>query len=165
VAIDLGTGTGSMAAKVLQRFSQCKLTRVDMTDITYVERDFYELELPEDSDAVVSSLALHHLVTGDDKRDFYGKVLRSLRPGGVFVNADAVLSADGWVDDLNKRKWVEFMRSSMGEEEVNAVLERHRQEDSLPVFTDQLKWIAEVGFSNIDVIWKDHTGAVVWARR
>ncbi|MDD1771544.1 MAG: class I SAM-dependent methyltransferase [Methanomassiliicoccales archaeon] len=178
--IDLGTGTGSMAARVLQRFPRCRLTCVDMTkemldkakarfndrsDITYVERDFYELQLPEGCDAVVSSLALHHLMTGDDKQNFYEKVLRSLRLGGVFVNADAVLSADEWVEDLNKRKWVEFMRTNMSEQEVNAVLERHRREDSLPVFTDQLRWLTEVGFSKVDVIWKDHMGAVVWARR
>ena len=178
--IDLGTGTGSMAARVLLRFPRCRLTCVDMTremldkakarlgdrsDVTYVERDFYELEMSEGNDAVVSSLALHHLITDDDKRNFYGKVLRSLHPGGVFVNADAVHSTDGWVEDLYRRRWIEFMRSNLSEGAVQTVLERHKREDSLPVLMDQLRWLNEVGFSKVDIIWKDHMGAVVWAMR
>ncbi|MCX6651295.1 MAG: class I SAM-dependent methyltransferase [Methanomassiliicoccales archaeon] len=178
--IDLGTGTGALSNRVMQRFPNCKLTCVDMTcemlekaklrlvdsaDITYLEKDFYDLELQEGCDAVVSSLALHHLMTNDDKRSFYAKVYRSLRPGGVFVNADAVLSTDEWIEDLYMRKWVEFMRVSMDEDEVKTLLERCRREDSFPCLMDQLRWLIDAGFSKVDVIWKDHMSAVVWARR
>lgn len=178
--VDLGTGTGALAEKVARRFPNCTLTCVDMTgemlemakqrlgghgDITFVEKDFYDIELPDDNDAVVSSLALHHLITDDDKRSFYAKVFRSLRPGGVFVNADAVLSTDDWVEDLYMRKWKEFMRTNMSEDEMEAVLDRYRREDSLPRLMDQLGWLTEVGFSKVDIIWKDHMGAVVWARK
>jgi len=178
--IDLGTGTGALAARVIHRFPNCKLTCVDMTlgmlekarvrlgermDITYLEKDFYELELPYGNDAVVSSLALHHLITDEDKRSFYAKVCRSLVPGGVFVNADAVLSTDEWVEDLYMKKWTEFMRRSLDEEGAQMVLKRYRGEDSLPFLMDQLRWLTEVGFSKVDIIWKDHMGAVVWARK
>lgn len=177
---DLGTGTGALAYRVIQRFPKCSLTCVDMTlemlekarlrlgdhtNVTYLQKDFYDLELPEGIDAAISSLALHHLITDDDKRSFYSKVHRSLRPGGVFVNADAVLSTDDWVEELYMRKWTDFMRESMDEGGVRAVLERYHREDSLPCLIDQLRWLTEVGFSKVDVIWKDHMGAVVWARK
>jgi tRNA (cmo5U34)-methyltransferase len=44
-------------------------------------------------DVVVSSLALHHLVTDAGKRQFYRRINRSLRPGGVFYSANVVLGA------------------------------------------------------------------------
>ncbi|OPX63014.1 MAG: hypothetical protein A4E29_00421 [Methanomassiliicoccales archaeon PtaB.Bin134] len=177
---DLGTGTGSLAMRVLRRFPRCRLTCVDMTegmldkarhrlegmgDVRYQVRDFYELELPDGLDAVVSSLALHHLITDEDKRSFYARVCRSLRAGGVFVNADAVVSCDEWLEAHYKRIWMDFMRASMGDEGARAVMERHRREDSLPCFSDQLRWLSEAGFSKVDVVWKDHMGAVVWARK
>ncbi len=178
--IDLGTGTGALAELVLQRYPGCHLTCVDMTsdmldkarerldpasDVQFVLKDFYELELPGNTDAVVSSLALHHLITDDDKRCFYARVLECLRPGGVFVNADAVLGSDEWLEQLYKQKWKEFMRQTMSETDVQTIMDRHRREDSLPMLMDQLEWLREAGFSKVDVIWKDHMGAVVWARK
>jgi tRNA (cmo5U34)-methyltransferase len=178
--VDLGTGTGALAHRILTRYPQAQLLCVDMTkemlqkaqsrlngypNVTYLEKDFYDLQMPPGQDAVMASLSLHHIVTDEDKRSFYAKVLRSLRPGGVFVNADAVLSTDDWVEDLYMRRWVEFMGGTLDEQGVQAVLDRYRREDSLPVLMDQLRWLSEVGFSKVDVIWKNYMGAVVWARK
>ena len=178
--VDLGTGTGALSQRLLDRFPKARLLCVDMTEgmltkakerfagypqVTYLLKDFYELEIPAGQDAVMASLSLHHLITDDDKRSFYGKVHAALRPGGVFVNADAVLSSDDWVETLYKRKWREFMARSLDPKGVEEVMERHRKEDSLPVLSAQLKWLDEVGFSRTDVIWKNYMGAVVWARK
>jgi tRNA (cmo5U34)-methyltransferase len=48
---------------------------------------------------VVSSLALHHLVTDDDKQQCYSWIHGSLAPGGRFYNADVVLASS---DDLHE---------------------------------------------------------------
>ncbi|MFA5314293.1 MAG: class I SAM-dependent methyltransferase [Methanomassiliicoccales archaeon] len=179
-AVDLGTGTGSLAIRVKGRFPNSHLLCVDMTEgmlniarerftglegVEFLQKDFYELVLPKDRDLVVSSLALHHLITDDDKRTFYRKICECLRPGGVFVNADAVLSADDDIEALYKQKWRDFMLKSLDEKEAEDVFERYRREDSLPYLLDELKWLSEAGFSKVDVIWKDHMGAVCWARR
>jgi len=62
------------------------------------------------------------------------------------------------------QRWQEFMAVSMKRVEIDAILERFRREDSLPHLLDQLRWLSEVGFNKVDVVWKDHMGAVVWAR-
>jgi len=178
--VDLGTGTGALSHRLLDRFPQARLMCVDMTEgmldkarerfahypsVSYVLKDFYDLVIPPGQDAVIASLSLHHLITDDDKRSFYRKVHGSLREGGVFVNADAVLSSDPWVEALYKRKWREFMSLSLDGKGVEEVMERHQREDSLPVLSAQLKWLDEVGFSKTDIIWKNYMGAVVWARK
>jgi tRNA (cmo5U34)-methyltransferase len=178
--VDLGTGTGALASRVLKKYPDAQLLCVDMTremldkarerlaeykDVSYLEKDFYDLQLPPDQDAVVASLSLHHIVTDEEKRSFYAKVCRCLRHGGVFVNADAVLSTDDWVEELYMRTWEMFLSKSLDPEGVKAVLGRHLREDSLPVLLDQLRWLSEVGFAHVDVIWKNYMGAVVWARR
>jgi tRNA (cmo5U34)-methyltransferase len=178
--VDLGTGTGMFAWRVRHRFPRCHLLCVDMTEemlavararfgpgqgIEFLHKDFYHLELPPERDAVVSSLALHHLITDDDKKNFYRKVFDCLKEGGVFVNADAVLSSDDWVEDLYMRQWREFMALTKNDAEIEAILERYRREDSLPHLMDQIRWLSEVGFSKVDVVWKRFMGAVVWARR
>ncbi|MCE5296587.1 MAG: class I SAM-dependent methyltransferase [Euryarchaeota archaeon] len=178
--VDLGTGTGSLAIRVKDRFPNCHLLCVDMTEgmlnmarerfsgldgIEFLQKDFYELALPPERDLVVSSLALRHLITDDDKRTFYRKICECLRPEGVFVNADAVLSADDDIEALYERKWRKFMLDNLNEKEVDDAFERYRREDSLPYLHDELKWLSEAGFSKVDVIWKDHMGAVRWARK
>ena len=178
--VDLGTGTGIFAWRVRHRYPRCHLLCVDMTEemlavarqrfgpgqgIEFLHKDFYHLELPPERDAVVSSLALHHLITDDDKKAFYRKVFECLKEGGVFVTADAVLSSDDWMEDLYMRRWREFMALSLKDAEIESILERYRREDSLPHLMDQLRWLSEVGFSKVDVVWKRFMGAVVWARR
>ncbi|QLH74359.1 MAG: methyltransferase domain-containing protein [Methanomassiliicoccales archaeon] len=178
--IDLGTGTGSLAARLRKRFPRGRITCVDMTAemldvakerfkddplVKFLQKDFYHLEIPAGNDVIASSLALHHLITDDDKRGFYRKICEGLRDGGVFVNADAVLSSDEEIEELYMRRWREFMGKGLGPEEIEEVLERFRREDSLPYLIDELRWLSEVGFSKVDVIWKDHMTAVVWARR
>jgi len=178
--VDLGTGTGSLAVRVKGRFRDCHLLCVDMTesmlaiakerlggekDVEFLQKDFYDLIIPPGQDAVVASLSLHHLITDDDKRCFYRKVCKSLRPGGVFVNADAFLSSDDEIEALYMDQWREFMLANMSEEEVGKIFDRHAREDSLKALSDELGWLSEAGFSKVDVIWKDHMSAVCWARK
>lgn len=178
--VDLGTGTGSLAVRVRNRFPSGRMLCVDMTEemlrmakerfegdegVEFLKKDFYHLELPEGQDAVVSSLALHHLITDDDKKRFYRKICECLRPGGVFINADAVLSSDDEIEALYMTRWREFMERSLKDEEIEEVLSRFKREDSLPYLLDELRWLSEAGFSKVDVIWKDHMGAVCWARK
>ncbi len=86
--VDLGTGTGMLAWRVKRRFPRSHLLCVDMTEdmlavakerfgpgheVEYLTKDFYHLELPPEQDAVVSSLALHHLITDEDKKGLLSK--------------------------------------------------------------------------------------------
>jgi tRNA (cmo5U34)-methyltransferase len=98
--IDLGCGTGTVAERVLRSFPNAQVTCLDSAEnmitmaraklgdyphVHYVAGDFNSFDLDGKYDVVVSSLALHHLVTNDDKRQFYRRIYGSLRPGEFFI--------------------------------------------------------------------------------
>ena len=128
--------------------------------------------------AVVSSLAIHHL-TGPQKQELFFDVFRMLGDGGVFVVADLVepinetgkrLAAETW-DEVVRRRSLEID----GNTDAFDFFERERwntfwyldPEDidtPSPLF-DQLKWLDQAGFVNVDVHWMLAGHAVFSARK
>jgi tRNA (cmo5U34)-methyltransferase len=174
--IDLGCGTGTVAKNVLDTFSHARVTCVDVAEkmitvaqaklaghpnVRYVVADFNSFEFDDKYDVVVSSLALHHLVTGEDKRRAYGRIYESLNRGGVFYNADVVLGSNDFLQEMYMRQWREFMRRRVPQEEVEATwIPKYYAEDRPAELIDQLSWLTAIGFTDVDVIWKYYNFAV-----
>jgi tRNA (cmo5U34)-methyltransferase len=105
--LELGTGTGETALRVLARHPRATLVGVDASDLMLegaraalpaerVDLRLGRLEepLPDGPfDVVVSALAIHHL-DGPAKADLFGRVAALLGPGGRFVLADVVVPED-----------------------------------------------------------------------
>ena len=105
--LELGTGTGETARRVLDRHPDAQLIGIDaspgMVEVARatlpadrVELLVARLEdpLPEGSfDLVVSALAVHHL-EGRGKADLFRRIAGRLDPGGRFVLADVVEPVD-----------------------------------------------------------------------
>jgi tRNA (cmo5U34)-methyltransferase len=107
--LDLGTGTGETAARVLATYPNATLVGIDdsaamlalarsrLGDGPDLRVGRLEAPLPAGSfDLVVSALAVHHL-DADQKRDLFQRVAHSLWPGGRFVLADVVVPE--WDED------------------------------------------------------------------
>jgi tRNA (cmo5U34)-methyltransferase len=174
--LDLGCGTGNITKTLKGRFPNAQCTCLDLAenmiemakiklneynDINYVIGDFYSLEFSENYDAIVSSLALHHLVTDDDKIEFYKKIYGALNDGGVFYNADVVLGSNEYLQDLYISKWKEFMNLSVSMREIDEKwIPAAEDEDHPAKLMDHLDWLRDLGFRDVDVIWKYYGGAV-----
>jgi tRNA (cmo5U34)-methyltransferase len=174
--IDLGSGTGTVALNVLKRFPRARVTCVDFAEpmieaskiklssnanVRYITGDFQRIDFGDGVDAVVSSLALHHLQTDGEKRDFYRKIFYGLQPGGCFFNADVVLGSNGQAQRFYMEKWKAFMKKSMPEGEIeNVWLKKYAAEDRPAGLMDQCRWLAETGFTDVDVVWKYYNFAV-----
>lgn len=174
--IDLGCGTGTIARAVKDAYPGASITCLDiaqgMLDVArhklsgapeavYINADFQSFDFKERYDAAVSSLALHHLETREDKLAFYRKICSGLNTGGVFVNADIVLASTERLQQTYMDMWKRFMYGSVGADETESVwLPKHYAEDRPASLTEHLRMLAEAGFSCTDVVFKYYNYAV-----
>lgn len=102
--LELGTGTGETARRILAAHPHARLIGLDSSqdmltaarqtldpDRVDLRHQAIEGSLPEGPfDLVVSTLAVHHL-EGEAKADLFARVHSVLRPAGRFVLADVVV--------------------------------------------------------------------------
>jgi tRNA (cmo5U34)-methyltransferase len=174
--IDLGCGTGTVSAQILEAFPKAQITCLDLSEnmiamarvklaryplVNYSVADFESYDFSGKYDAVVSSLALHHLATDETKRNFYRRIYECLNSRGVFFNADVVLGANEFLQSMYLKEWRAFMRRSVPSEEIEGKWMPKYQEEDHPVkLTNHLTWMTEIGFADVDVIWKCFNFAV-----
>ncbi|MGM0442059.1 MAG: class I SAM-dependent methyltransferase [Elusimicrobiota bacterium] len=175
--LDLGCGTGTILKKIKQKFSNARLTGVDISEkmieiaksklknyeenTKYYVKDFYDFKFEDKYDVIVSSLALHHLVTDEDKKNIYQKIYNALSENGIFYNADVVLASNKKFQNVYIKKWVEYMSRNCSREEIeNKWLQKYQDEDNPAELIDQVKWLESIGFKNVDIVWKYYNLAV-----
>ena len=174
--VDLGCGTGTIAKRIRDAYPRSTVTCVDIAEnmlrvaqaklgagagMRYQRANFEQYEFDSDYDAAVSSLALHHLVKDEDKIKFYKKIHACLRPGGVFFNADVVLGSGAHLRDVYLEKWRKYIHREVSNEEIDRKwIPTHRDEDHPAGLTDQLHWLQDIGFTDVDVLWKYYNFAV-----
>src|SRR5215469_18575379 len=111
---DLGAGTGAAARTVLDHFPAARAILADYSEqmmalgkeelAPYAGRyEYVEFNLahggawpdamPDPVDAVISSMAIHHL-NDARKQELFGEILARLAPGGWFLNYDPVSTPD-----------------------------------------------------------------------
>ena len=167
--LDLGGGTGALAAAVAERFPRASIEIWD-TDpamlatarsrcaafeprVRFVERSFDE-PLPT-CDAVVACIALHHVKDMGRKGKIYANIARALRPGGIFANADCVMTAVPQVRDAAFAEWAEFMAShGATPEQVRQHFENWVREDFYPPVATEMRLLQDAGFPEPDCFWR-----------
>jgi len=176
--LDLGTGTGALAAMVADRHPEAQLTLLDGAPAMMVKaaaglgsraaaalvQDFADSLPAGPFDAIVSSLAIHHL---DDagKASLYTRACNELRPGGAFINAEQVLGATPELDALLWR-WHEREALALGatSEEWAAALDRMTHDRCASIETN-LELLRAAGFQDVSVHFADGRFAVLAGRR
>jgi tRNA (cmo5U34)-methyltransferase len=149
--LELGTGTGVTARRVLALHPGAGLVGIDESDAMLTEAGLpgaellvQRLEDPLPSgpfDLVFSALAVHHL-DGAGKRDLFRRVASELRPSGRFVLGDVVVP----------------------ERDEDAATPLTPDFDLPDRVEDQLEWLADAGFA-ARVTWRLRDLAVIAADR
>ncbi len=155
--LDLGSGDGRLLALVKLARPTANAIALDFSptmidhlrsrfaDDSSVEVVVHDLDNPlpvglGSFDAIVSSFAIHH-VTHDRKRSRYAEAYELLNPGGVFCNLEHVSSPTLTLH-------LQFLA---------AISCRPEEEDPSNKLLDvetQLRWLRELGFQNVDCLWK-----------
>jgi tRNA (cmo5U34)-methyltransferase len=133
--LELGTGTGETALRVLERHPDAHWTGIDASEpmlaragerLPHADLRVARLEDPLPSgpfDLAVSVLAVHHL-DGEAKRDLFRRLADVVRPGGLFVLGDVVVP----------------------ERPEDAVIEIDWEMDLPSSVPEQVAWLDEAGF-------------------
>jgi tRNA (cmo5U34)-methyltransferase len=178
--LDLGAGTGLLAAWIVEAFPQARMTLVDvaaamldrakirLAGIAYppqiVVNDYAREPLGGPYDAVVSALSIHHC-EDPAKQDLFGRIFASLRPGGVFVNAEQVAGPTPELNADYERAWHADIRAAGASEEEISAAEMRMREDRCAPLDAQLAWLRAAGFADVDCRFKDGRFAVYAGRK
>ncbi|MGO4530381.1 methyltransferase domain-containing protein [Paenibacillus sp. 2TAF8] len=177
--LDLGAGTGLMSSFILQKHPNSKLTLIDLsegmldiakarfsdhTSIEFIVSDYTQFEYTEKYDLVISSLSIHHL-TDSEKRELYQKLYSIMTPDSIFINVDQVLGNTTYLEDLYKSDWRTYIENSgLEPDEISSAMERTKL-DKMSTLEQQLHWLTEAGFSDVDCIYKYFNFVVMFARK
>lgn len=154
--LDLGTGDGRLLALLKIERPHLRSVGIDFSPamldaaksrfagdetVEIISHDL-DKELPElgKFEAVVSSFAIHHVID-ERKRSLYQEIFDIMLPGGIFCNLEHIASA---TPSLHQ-KFLEAIGYSVETEDPSNKL--------LDVET-QLKWLREIGFTDVDCYWK-----------
>ncbi|NEJ25944.1 methyltransferase domain-containing protein [Rhizobium leguminosarum] len=179
--LDLGSGSGVLAEFLLERFPDSRVTLLDISSnmlevasrrlsrfpgrASFVQGLFETM--PEGPyDAVVSTLALHHLEGDDAKKQQYQRIFNALVPGGHFWQGEYALASHPDDSAHNEQAWADWLvEQGFSDDEVLELKERVRNNDRPATLTDHLRWLDEIGFTQVDCTWRYIKFAVFGGRK
>lgn len=156
-ALDLGCGDGHMIAVLRECWPDAAAIGLDLSPalVSAAQQRFggrrevrveaHDLMQPLPRtlgkfDVVVSALAIHHL-PDERKRGLFSEVFELLQPNGVFYDLDVVAAPTAELHTLSQ--------TAFGFDEQQQDLS-----DQPARLEDQLSWLREAGFGNVDCFWK-----------
>ncbi len=156
--LDLGTGNGRLLSLVKLNNPSIDGVALDFSDpmieqakkrfandkhVAIVKHDF-SIPLPAEQlghfDAVVSSLAIHHM-THPRKKQLYTEIFNLLNPKGVFCNLERVCSA---TENVHLKFLAAAGLTPQMEDPSNKLLD----------VETQLEYLRQIGFADVDCYWK-----------
>jgi tRNA (cmo5U34)-methyltransferase len=179
--LDLGAGTGLFSSLVLTVNPTAHFTLWDVADkmlevakdrfadsaarFGYVVDDYRSFDEKDTYHLVISSLSIHHL-SDPEKQQLFRLVYQALKSGGIFLNIDQIKGPTPELQELYGRKWEELTRlNGATEAEVQGGIERRRLYDREATMENQLQWLREAGFQEVDCVYKKWLIGLFFARK
>src|SRR5215471_13833106 len=162
--VDLGVGTGALAARCSSKAKQARIVGIDVdADImnlarrrldnraTFVCGSFLRAPLPP-CDAIVASFALHHVRTRKAKARLYDRIRAALRRGGTFITVDCHPGSDAALAKKQFEAWTAHLRKSYSKSEAARLLAAWSHEDVYMPMETELALMRQNGFV-VEVLW------------
>jgi len=170
--VDLGIGTGSVAARCLEARPRARVIGIDEDDgmlaaartrlgtrVTLVPASFERVDLPR-GDAFVASLALHHLPTRARRLRLLRRCHRALRTGGVLISADCHPASSPRLQAADRSEWLRHLEQTYTPREARAYLRAWAKEDFYVPLVEEIDLLARAGFA-VDIAARRHAFAVI----
>jgi len=190
--LDLGCGDGIITQELFEIDGSIVATLVDgsehMLDMAktrlashentrFIRMSFQELLKNgsavglQDFDLVFSSLAIHHLAE-DEKKSLFEYIHSHLKDEGCFVNIDITLSPSKTLEKWYLKLWRDWMEARQREygiendfeDAIKGYLKDHHY-SQLSTLGDQIAALKDVGFKDVDCLYKHGIFAVFAGRK
>jgi tRNA (cmo5U34)-methyltransferase len=178
--LDLGGGTGALSAAVLEALPGVRVIVLDVdtqmlgearrrlarfTDrVAFQERSF--LDTLPGADAVIASLALHHVHDLQTKTALYRAIHDALSPGGPFLNLDAAVTEDPRLNALAFDRWAAGMGDhGITDAEARSHFAAWADEDRYFPLDAELGALRDAGFAEVECFWRRGSSTVTCGLR
>jgi len=176
--LDLGCGTGGTSVALLKEFPLARVTGIDSSSdmlavaaarvkqttwrIDFICQDMNHPLPPAESgfDAIISAFSLHYL-NEQEKKDIFRRCRDVLKPGGMLIDAEAVMSPSATVYQLYMEKWKDFQRSNgFSEDEIGAHMLKFIRGVKPLTVERQVEMMKNTGFIDVECYLKYMNWAV-----
>jgi ubiquinone/menaquinone biosynthesis C-methylase UbiE len=172
--VDLGIGTGALAARCLAYASRARVVGIDADAgilelasrrlgdrLTAVAGSFLRVPLPV-CDAAVASFSLHHVRTRGAKAALYRRVRASLLPRGRLIIVDCQPARDPSLWIAQRRAWLDHLRATYSDAQARDFLEAWSREDVYVPLESEVELLRRSGL-RAEIVWRRQAFAVLSA--
>jgi tRNA (cmo5U34)-methyltransferase len=176
VVLDLGTGSGALAARCLARLRGARVVGIDGDEamlamamkrlgrkLTPVVGLIEQTPFPA-CDVVTASFSLHHIPDPAVKARVFARAFAALRPGGVLVDADCMMAVDPALRARHHALWLRHLAAAHGLAGARKFLRAWAGEDTYFPLDLETSLLREAGFV-VDLVWRRDGFAVLAATR
>jgi tRNA (cmo5U34)-methyltransferase len=178
--LDLGGGTGALSFAVLEALPRVRVTVLDVDPdmlkearrrlnrfgdrVEFHEASFFD-PLPR-ADAVVASLALHHVHDLAAKTALYAAIRETLSDGGALLNLDAAVTSEPRLNRLVFDRMAARMADhGITGAEARAHFAAWADEDRYFPVEAELRALRDAGFAEVECFWRRGLSAVTCGLR
>ncbi|MEP7118909.1 MAG: class I SAM-dependent methyltransferase [Acidobacteriota bacterium] len=174
--VDLGTGSGALAARCAKRLKGVRVVGID-ADVKMLGlaakrlgRAFTPLVGTIEGtpfpacDVVTASFSLHHIPSPGTKHDVFARAFKALKPGGMLIDADSLLNGDERLQARDHDEWRRHLATTHGRAGAVKFLAAWAGEDTYFPLDIETALLRDVGFS-VDVTWRRGAFAVLAATK
>jgi tRNA (cmo5U34)-methyltransferase len=183
--LDVGAGYGALSAQVLERFPRAQLVCQDFSEpmfaqarkrlawaserVSFTHSDLsnpgWSHALAGPFDAVVSAIAIHNVRYPERIRAIYSEIFDVVAPGGCFLNCDLIFvsgptAAAAYDNARGLEGWIQGADGDASRPHSAAMA--HTTPEREPITLEQqLCWLREGGFQEVECFWKEMRNAII----
>ncbi len=184
--LDVGAGYGALSAQVLERFPKAELVCQDFSEpmfdqarkrlawaydrVSFVHSDLshaaWTQALSGPFDVVVSGIAIHNVRYPERIRDIYAEIFDVIVPGGCFLNYDLIFvsgpaAAQAYESAAQLEGWIRDDSDDATRPAAAATEQRAAHQREAITLEQQLRWLREGGFRDVECFWKEGRSAII----
>ena len=174
--LDIGIGTGLELTEIFKRFPDIEVTGLDIAEkmlelcqrrcegkkLNLIRKSYLDFDFCENSyDAVMSVMTLHHY-NHEIKTELYKKIRHSIKPGGVYIESDYVITKRGEQGQALEDFYFSELQRMRKEQKLDNTLEYHY--DTPCTVENQLRMLENAGFTKIEIMREYENNLIIRAQ-